>query len=514
MNSTRNKSPWSSLPEFEIVLPAGMHDAIRQFLFRDPSREYMGVILAGVSITAGKVKLLGRRFIPVPDGAYERQSAGGLAVRQEYSQRLLAQCVAEGLSQIDVHSHPFGPSPSLSFSGTDDAHERQMANYVYRRLDNSLYASLVMNQGFSRARVWLPSPHGAWAQEIRTLVLAEFPFRRLDIASGERSGGRRVTAGERDQFSRQILAFGEEGQFALSQISVGVVGAGGQGSVIVEGLARLGVRRLTIIDPDKAEASNVNRVAGMTLDDGRAARAKVEIAERAVHSIASAPKVKALMASVFTAGAVQQLKNCDLIVVATDNHATRLFAQRIGAQYLIPVISAGVNIDVGADGALDDVSGEFAIALPGAAGWCLACAHVYDPERAAIELADAAEQQRWITRGYINGAEVKAPAVGHLNGVVANLALAEIHNLIAPFKPFSGYLAYNQLRGELMAYTIERNTTCAVCSDTALLGLGDLEPIPDLERTIGRPPGPDRQENGKHRDAPKEFGEPKGSPLL
>jgi hypothetical protein len=195
----------------------------------------------------------------------------------------------------------------------------------------------------------------------------------------------------------------------------------------------------------------------------------------------------AIQASVFARPSVEHLKECDIIVAATDNHATRMFAQRLGAQYLIPVISVGVNIEVGEDGALVDVSGEFAIALPGSAGWCLGCAHVYDPERAAIELADAAEQQRWIRRGYIEGADVKSPAVSHLNGVVANLALAEIHNLLAPFKKFTSYLTYNQLRGELMPYTIERNPMCAMCSDTGLLGLGDLEPIPDYERKIGKP---------------------------
>jgi molybdopterin-synthase adenylyltransferase len=475
------------LPQFEIVLPAGMHDAIREFLFRDSSREYMGVILAGVSETDRKVKLLGRRFIPVPAGDYEQQSAGGLVIRSEYSQQLLRQCADEGLSQIDVHSHPFGPSPQLWFSGTDDSHEQRMAEYIYERLEGSLYASLVMNQGYSKARIWLPFPGGARDHEISTLVLAESPFQRLDIANRNRSDELRLCELDRDRFARQVLAFGEKGQLAISQVAVGVIGAGGQGSAIVEGLARLGVRNLTIIDPDVAEISNINRVSGMTLEDGHAGLPKVEIASRMVCSIIRDAKVMAVQASVFAPASIELLKECDIIVVATDNHATRMFAQRIGAQYLIPVVSVGVNIEVGQNAALTDVSGEFAIAIPGATGWCLACAHVYDAERAAIELADAAEQQRWIRRGYIDGADAKAPAVSHLNGVIANLALAEFHNLLAPFKKFVSYLTYDQLHGVLMPYTIERNQTCAVCSDTGLLGLGDLEPIPDYEHTMAKP---------------------------
>jgi hypothetical protein len=470
------------LPEFEILLPAGMHDAIRESVFRDPSRESMGVILAGVSKTDRKVKLLGRRFVPVPADAYETQDYGGLTVCPEFSQQLLRECAAEGLSQIDVHSHPFGPSPDLWFSGIDDEHERKMATYISERLPDSMYASLVMNQGYSKARVWLSSPRGVYHEEISSLVLAESPFRRLEIGHHQRGGEPRLAEFDRDRFARQVLAFGEQGQLAIARVKVGVIGAGGLGSMFVEGLARLGVENMVIIDPDFAEPSNINRVSGMTLDDGWAGRAKVEIASRAVHSIFRSPKVVALQSSVFAPASVRHLKECDIIVVATDNHATRMFAQRIGAQYPMPVVSAGVNIEVGKNGALTDVSGEFAIALPGATGWCLSCANVYDAQRAAIELANAIEQQRWIQRGYIEGADVKAPAVHHLNGVVAHLTVGEIHNLLAPFKEFISYQTYNQLSGELMPLAIKRNPTCAICSDTGLLGLGDLEPIPDYEK--------------------------------
>ena len=61
--------------------------------------------------------------------------------------------------------------------------------------------------------------------------------------------------------------------------------------------------------------------------------------------------------------------------MATDNHATRLYAQRISTQYLIPLVSVGVNIEVEESGDITDISGEYAIALPGQDGWCLACAY-------------------------------------------------------------------------------------------------------------------------------------------
>jgi len=110
----------------------------------------------------------------------------------------------------------------------------------------------------------------------------------------------------------------------LSQVSVGVIGAGGLGSTMIEGLARLGVRHFTLIDPDVAELSNINRVSGMTLDDGRRGVAKVEIAARNIRSIIAEPYITPLQESVFSPASIHALKQCDLLVVATDNHATRL----------------------------------------------------------------------------------------------------------------------------------------------------------------------------------------------
>jgi hypothetical protein len=389
-------------------------------------------------------------------------------------------CAKEGLSQIDVHSHPFGPSPNLWFSGTDDHHERIMGSYIYNRLPDSLYASLVMNQGYARARVWLPDGNGVQAHEVQTLTLAEFPYRKMAI-------GRRLWPGDSDSEYPPVNGSGVEGQAKMAERSVAVIGAGGIGSVMIQGLARLGFHQIVVIDPDSAEVSNLNRVAGMTYADALSGAQKVDIACKSIESIH--PKVRAspICRSVFDPELVPVLKGCDIIVVATDNHATRMYAQRIGVQYLIPVISVGVNIDVNEAGKIDDISGEYAIALSGENGWCLACAHAYNAETAAYELADPLDQQRWVHRGYMPGTDVKAPSVSHLNGVVANLALAEIHNLFAPHKPFQGYLAYDQKRSELMPYTIHRNTECAICSDSALLGLGDVEPIPDFRLAQHQP---------------------------
>jgi molybdopterin/thiamine biosynthesis adenylyltransferase len=93
-------------------------------------------------------------------------------------------------------------------------------------------------------------------------------------------------ASDTDRHDRQIRAFGSDGQRRLGAATAAVVGAGGIGSLLIQGLAHLGVGRLIVIDPDRVEPSNLNRLAGATAADARDGVSKAEVAARAVAGIA------------------------------------------------------------------------------------------------------------------------------------------------------------------------------------------------------------------------------------
>ena len=61
------------------------------------------------------------------------------------------------------------------------------------------------------------------------------------------------------EFSRAALLLGSEGLEKLEKAHVAVFGIGGVGAACVEGLARGGVGRLTLIDNDTVSLSNINR---------------------------------------------------------------------------------------------------------------------------------------------------------------------------------------------------------------------------------------------------------------
>ena len=62
-----------------------------------------------------------------------------------------------------------------------------------------------------------------------------------------------------DRFARLQLLYGTDGLDRLAEKSVAVFGLGGVGSYAVEGLVRGGIGRLTLVDFDKVDITNLNR---------------------------------------------------------------------------------------------------------------------------------------------------------------------------------------------------------------------------------------------------------------
>ena len=62
-----------------------------------------------------------------------------------------------------------------------------------------------------------------------------------------------------NEFSRTILLLGEENFERIRDSHVAVFGLGGVGSYVCEALARFGIKRLSLIDSDTVEESNINR---------------------------------------------------------------------------------------------------------------------------------------------------------------------------------------------------------------------------------------------------------------
>ncbi|MBQ8600359.1 MAG: tRNA threonylcarbamoyladenosine dehydratase [Clostridia bacterium] len=95
-----------------------------------------------------------------------------------------------------------------------------------------------------------------------------------------------------DRFLRTKALIGQEAFDRLQNAHIVVVGAGGVGGAALEGLARAGIGRITVIDPDVFSVSNCNRqILALSSTVGRS---KAEVAGERCHAINPQLKITAL----------------------------------------------------------------------------------------------------------------------------------------------------------------------------------------------------------------------------
>lgn len=524
--------------DYTLSLTRHAAESLRAHLLGDRSREQMAITLCGINSMprssgqrrSHELRLLVRDVILLPPDAFRQQTAASLELDPGVQAFIHQRAFRHGLIEVDWHSHP--GNGHVAFSHTDDHYEAAQAAYLAERMNGVPYGSVVLNGAASPegnfhlpegnfqldARLWVTQSR----RDGETVVAGRphaIPLQAVLVSDLQRIVPAAAQRRKRDHaaslspvFDRQVRAFGQEFQRKLGRLRVGLVGLGGLGSAMAEYLARLGVRDWVLVDPDAVELTNLNRLVNATATDAQKGRAKVNVARSTIHQANPSACVRPMQMDVFDAQALRALKTCDLLVVATDNHSSRMALNRLSAQYLIPLVHVGFNVtaapspspnplplptggegggqgvgevvvtDVVTDAVTDvvtDVSGEFAI--PDLGRWCLQCAGIVDPQQAGWELASESQREVLRERGYV--ADTPAPAVRHLDGLVAALAAAEIHNLVHPFKPQQRYLTCDVMRAELLSLQVKPGEDCPVCSpDSGVLGLGDLEPLPDYYR--------------------------------
>jgi adenylyltransferase/sulfurtransferase len=183
-----------------------------------------------------------------------------------------------------------------------------------------------------------------------------------------------------DRYSRQVLfpGIGAEGQARLAQGWVAIVGCGATGTCVAGLLARAGVGRLTIIDRDYVEPSNLQRQSLFDEADAAESLPKAVAAARKIAAFNSDVQVDPEVADLTPENAEALLGQAGLILDATDNFETRYlindFAVKQGKPWIYAAAVAAYAVT------MNIIPGETA---------CLACVFPTPPE-GTVETCDTA----------------------------------------------------------------------------------------------------------------------------
>lgn len=228
---------------------------------------------------------------------------------------------------------------------------------------------------------------------------------------------------EESRYDRQILAFGDEGQQKISKTCIGVVGLGGTGSHIAQSLAYLGVENYILVDDDRVELTNLNRLVGAFPSDIAAGVLKVDAAKRMIQMIKPEAHVIATPRNLRSHEAIDRLTTCTLIFGCVDHDAPRLILTELCSAYEIILIDCASEIII-EDNTVQEFGGRVVVAQPG--DFCLCCANQVDMNIAREELESRETKELRKQHGYGLGEQMKAPAIISVNGVVANLAVTGV----------------------------------------------------------------------------------------
>ncbi|WJE14265.1 ThiF family adenylyltransferase [Halobacillus sp. ACCC02827] len=146
-----------------------------------------------------------------------------------------------------------------------------------------------------------------------------------------------------DRYSRQMRfkGIGENGQHSLANKHVLIIGAGALGCAAADMLARAGVGKLTIVDRDYVEWSNLTRQHLYTEDDVLAVHAKAKAAEQRLAKVNSCISVEGIVQEFHSGNAEKLMEGVDLVMDATDNFHTRFLINDVSAKHSIPWIYGG-----------------------------------------------------------------------------------------------------------------------------------------------------------------------------
>ncbi|WP_445477518.1 thiazole biosynthesis adenylyltransferase ThiF [Lysinibacillus irui] len=141
-----------------------------------------------------------------------------------------------------------------------------------------------------------------------------------------------------NRYSRQQLfnSIGQAGQQSIQQKHVLIIGAGALGSASAEALVRAGVGKLTLIDRDYVEWSNLQRQQLYTEQDAQEKLPKVIAAKTRLQSINKEVDIHVAIMDASTESLLPLLEGVDVMVDATDNFDVRFVMNDLAQKHRIP----------------------------------------------------------------------------------------------------------------------------------------------------------------------------------
>lgn len=270
----------------------------------------------------------------------ERNLYGGVSAEVHYTLRAARTAVQKKRGLVVMHSHP---SPGWQNLSTADRNT-EGNNIAWTALATKLplIGMTIGEDGHWSGRFWEAPRRGkgrtsAWCRSVQI--------------TGTKNG--RIWFNPNispiPQRQRQLLrtydSWGSEAQASLARTRVGIIGLGSVGCVVAESMARIGVQEITLIDHDRIEEHNLDRL--IYGEKRLIGKPKVKVAKKRMRrsSTAHRPKIKTIKFGIHEQAAYKAAIDCDILFSCVDLPKPRNILNHIATAHAIPLFDGGVRIN-------------------------------------------------------------------------------------------------------------------------------------------------------------------------
>lgn len=396
----------------------------------------------------------------------ERSLHGNASFNSGYLARSIKLACQQNAGLAFMHSHPSNGWQDMSIP---DVKAEQIAiAYPAGTTGLPLVGLTIGTDGYWSARFWEKEknrPHRYWCCKVRVIGHNRYRIYYNDALA--------PPPAKKNVLKRTIESWGNECQQTIARMKIGVVGLGSVGCIVAEALARIGVSDIILIDADRVEEHNLDRLLHGTKRD--IGKRKVALAKNAIKKNATASNVNvaAYALPVQDETAYKAALDCDFLFSCVDRPVARDVLNHIANAHLIPVIDGGVAIEKNSrTERLNNAHWRAHIITP--YHQCLRCNGQYDSGMVVTELDGSLDNPSYIANlppEQRTGAQNVFPFSLSLAGMEVNLMLRYL--IGADWWPSVQQQDYQFVTGKVDINNKECNPHC---SFKPRMALGDMAP--------------------------------------
>ena len=457
--------------EYNLSIGGDHYEELKKHLYPGDGNEAVALALCGYRETNSFLKFTIYKIHVIPYSECIIRKPDLINWKTNSIIPLLIEAEKYGLSILKIHSHPTG---FPNFSETDDKSDLELFSSVYGWIEHKRpHMSAIM----------LPS--GEIFGRIIHNSLKSSPIHKIAIAGKEfKIWFNNKDISNVDEFSlRTSQAFGEQTIQILKNMKICIVGCSGTGSPTIEQLVRLGIGEIVLIDPDKVEIKNLNRIINTRRIDAEKGRYKTEVLKERIEKIGLGTIVKSLPVNfIGNKDALNEIISSDFVFGCMDSIDGRHYLNNICNFYIIPYYDLGVKLKSNGKGGIEYILSSFNYIEPGKSS--LLARGVYtdmELKSANMKRNNPLEYIEQKKMNYMVDVDLNSPAVISVNMVISSLAVCDFLDRIHTFRT-GNKEEYDVTRVSLHDWYIQNHKDTNVdYYSPKFMGRGDMEPFLNLQ---------------------------------